>query len=211
MGYDASCTLRFDGSSSRGTAWLEHKDLVFRGSRRLSIPLASITEASAADGVLSVRFDGRQAEFVVGDCAAKWAARITNPPSRLDKLGIKAGMTVLVIGPVEAAFVPEAEARGARIATRVGPASAADLVFYAANDRKALERLVELKKMILPAGAVWVVRPKGQKAITEADTMSAGKRAGLVDVKVVSFSDTHTAEKFVIPVAKRPKTRSAKS
>ena len=35
--------------------------------------------------------------------------------------------------------------------------------------------------------------------------MSAGKRAGLVDVKVVSFSDTHTAEKFVIPV------RSARS
>ena len=34
--------------------------------------------------------------------------------------------------------------------------------------------------------------------------MAAGKRAGLVDVKVVSFSDTLTAEKFVIPVAKRP-------
>jgi hypothetical protein len=29
--------------------------------------------------------------------------------------------------------------------------------------------------------------------------MAAGKTAGLVDVKVVSFSETHTAEKFVIP------------
>jgi hypothetical protein len=29
--------------------------------------------------------------------------------------------------------------------------------------------------------------------------MTAGKLAGLVDVKVVSFSATHTAEKFVIP------------
>ena len=29
--------------------------------------------------------------------------------------------------------------------------------------------------------------------------MAAGKQAGLVDVKVVSFSPTHTAEKFVIP------------
>ncbi len=37
--------------------------------------------------------------------------------------------------------------------------------------------------------------------------MAAGKRAGLVDVKVVSFSDTHTAEKFVIPVAKRRSER----
>ena len=33
--------------------------------------------------------------------------------------------------------------------------------------------------------------------------MAAGKRAGLVDVKVVSFSETVTAEKFVIPVARR--------
>jgi hypothetical protein len=33
--------------------------------------------------------------------------------------------------------------------------------------------------------------------------MKAGKDAGLVDVKVVRFSDTHTAEKFVIPVTAR--------
>ena len=60
-----------------------------------------------------------------------------------------------------------------------------------------------LSKQIEPDGAVWVVRPKGSPDITEAETMAAGKRAGLVDVKVVSFSETHTAEKFVIPVAKR--------
>ena len=210
MGYDASCTLRFEGTSSRGTAWLEHKDLVFRGTRRLSIPLASITNATAAGGVLTVRFDGQHAEFVVGDCAGKWAARITSPPSRLDKLGIKAAMTVVVLGSVEPSFVPEVEARGARVSKRA-PAAGADLLFYAAADRTALDRLAELKTLIAPAGAIWVVRPKGQKAITESDTMSAGKRAGLVDVKVVSFSDTHTAEKFVIPVAKRPKTKAPKT
>ena len=48
-----------------------------------------------------------------------------------------------------------------------------------------------------------MIRPKGTKAITEAATMAAGKAAGLVDVKVVKFSETHTAEKFVIPVAAR--------
>ncbi|MFL6248779.1 MAG: hypothetical protein ACJ74H_22330 [Thermoanaerobaculia bacterium] len=34
--------------------------------------------------------------------------------------------------------------------------------------------------------------------------IAAGKAAGLVDVKVVRFSDTHTAEKFVIPLKSRP-------
>ena len=48
-----------------------------------------------------------------------------------------------------------------------------------------------------------MIRPKGSSAISESEVMSAGKRAGLVDVKVVSFSKTHTAEKFVIPRADR--------
>ena len=54
-----------------------------------------------------------------------------------------------------------------------------------------------------PDGAIWVVRPKGRQEITEQDTMAAGKAAGLVDVKVVGFSETHTAEKFVVPLARR--------
>jgi hypothetical protein len=210
MGYDAACTLRIDGATSRGTAWLEHKDLVFRGPTRLSIPLTSITSARAADGVLSVRFDGRHAEFVIGDAAPKWAARITNPPSRLDKLGVKSGMSVVVIGSLDGSFIAELEARGARVARRTSKGGC-DALFYAVDDRGALERLGELKNNITPAGALWVVRPKGQKTITESDTMAAGKRAGLVDVKVVSFSDTLTAEKFVIPLGKRPKSASPKS
>jgi len=56
---------------------------------------------------------------------------------------------------------------------------------------------------IRPDGAVWTIRPKGKGGISENDTMAAGKRAGLVDVKVASFSETQTAEKFVIPVARR--------
>ena len=39
--------------------------------------------------------------------------------------------------------------------------------------------------------------------ITEMEVMKAGKAAGLVDVKVVRYSDTHTAEKYVIPLRLR--------
>ena len=41
--------------------------------------------------------------------------------------------------------------------------------------------------------------------------MRAGQDAGLVDVKVVSFSEVLTAEKFVIPVAKRAAHRPSSS
>jgi hypothetical protein len=208
MGYDARCTLTFEGKTSRGTAWLEHKDLVFRGPARLAIPLASITSATARDGALHVRFGDRSATFTIGTAAEKWAARIMNPPSRLDKLGVKEGMSIAAIGIGDAAFLDEAERRGAKLIRSAPTASRpADMIFYGAAHRDALVRLAALKKVMHPNGAIWIVRPKGRAEITEAETMAAGKRAGLVDVKVVSFSDTHTAEKFVIPVAHRKAAR----
>jgi len=39
--------------------------------------------------------------------------------------------------------------------------------------------------------------------ITQSHVMAAGKAVGLVDTKTVSFSVTHTALKWVIPVARR--------
>ncbi len=206
MGYDATCTLTFDGKTTRGTALLEHKDLVFRGPVRLVIPLSTITKATARDGTLHLRFGGKSAELTIGSAAEKWAGRITNPPSRLDKLGVKAGMTVAVIGVSDDRFLAEVTARADKVARKTPPASRpVDLIFYGVEHRDALGRIESLVPLIQPDGAIWIVRPKGRKEITEAETMAGGKRAGLVDVKVVSFSETHTAEKFVIPVAKRPR------
>jgi hypothetical protein len=205
MGYDATCTLKIDGRSSKGKAWLEQKDLVFRGEDRLSIPLATITSAIARNGSLLVRFGERHAEFQIGDVAEKWARRITNPPSRLEKLGLKEGMTIAAVRIEDPVFLDEVRARSVTVTNSLrGTTRRFDAVFYGADHRDALERLKAVAKLIKVNGAVWVVRPKGRKEITEAETMAAGKRAGLVDVKVVSFSDTHTAEKFVIPVASRP-------
>lgn len=214
MGYDARCTLRFEGRTIAGTAWLEHKDLVFRGPERLAIPLASIATVQAAGDVLKVRFGQKHAEFEIGKDAAKWADRISNPPSRLDKLGIKSGQTVAVLNVDDEGFVGELKGRGA-VVKQPRPAAAAklqamDMIFFGATQTSALGHLAVLSGAIQPAGAIWVIRPKGQKSITEADTMAAGKRAGLVDVKVVSFSDSHTAEKFVIPVVNRTAATPAK-
>ena len=213
MGYDASCTLTFDGRTERGTAWLEHKELIFRGSHRLAIPLKDIIEARADGGTLHVGFGTKRAAFQIGDVAEKWAKRITNPPSRLEKLGIKPGMRVAVVGVSDGEFERELAACGAVVSRRApSGTSALDAVFYAAHKRADLPRLDSLARAIVASGAVWLLRPKGPSTalrggrpeITEADTMAAGKKAGLVDVKVVSFSDTYSAEKYVVPKSSRP-------
>lgn len=198
MGYDAPCTLRVGEGTIEGKAFLEQHDLVFRGPTRLAIPLKDITSAVARDGLLTVRYGRRTATFELGRVAGKWADRITNPPARLDKLGVKPGMTVLVAGTVHPDLLSEIASRGVRVVRRIPP-NGADLVFYGADRREALNRVGELKPGLKPNGALWVIRPKGSPAITESEVMASGKNAGFVDVKVVSFSATHTAEKFVIP------------
>ena len=71
------------------------------------------------------------------------------------------------------------------------------------RDRAAWSRLDQLTAAMRGAAALWIVYPKGQKRITENDVLSAGRKVGLKDVKVVGFSATHTALKFVIPLSKR--------
>jgi hypothetical protein len=198
MGYEAQCTLRLGSEVAKGKALLEQHDLIFRGPTRLAIPLKTIASAVANEGSLIVRFGKKTAIFDIGTVARRWADRITNPPSRLDKLGVKTGMTAVMVGERHDDLVRELESRGARV-VRAAQADGVDLVFYGASRRDMLDRLRVLKRSLKPNAALWVIRPKGTAAISESEVMAAGKKAGLVDVKVVSFSDTHTAEKFVIP------------
>src|SRR5271166_858538 len=78
-----------------------------------------------------------------------------------------------------------------------------DLIFWGANKTADLARVERLIPSLVRNGALWVVYPKGKQEITELQVLSAGRAAGLVDVKVVSFSATQTALKFVIPKARR--------
>jgi hypothetical protein len=125
---------------------------------------------------------------------------------RIDKLGVKPDHDVLLLGiEDDRSFLGELKARGARV--RTGGSGAADLIFATFRHRHDLRRLPALVPRLKADGALWTLRPKGSQDLTEAEMMRAGQDAGLVDVKVVSFSPTLTAEKFVIPVAKRARHR----
>jgi hypothetical protein len=115
-----------------------------------------------------------------------------------------------VINVEDERFLTELKARGAVLETRPG-AAGLDAIFFGIRDRRDLARVAAAARRLAPTGALWTIRAKGKAAVvTEAELMAAGKGAGLVDVKVVSFSPTHTAEKYVIPVARRARSpRSA--
>lgn len=202
MGLEANCTARFQKQTSVGKAHLEEKELVFRGDFRLKIPLKDVASAEAKRGSLTVKFSGGTAVFELGAQAEKWAFKIRYPRSLLDKLGVKPGARLSVLGVADKDFFRQMRERGADFAE--GRAlKDSDLIFFAAESKDALKKLKALESSLQPAGAIWVVYPKGQKHITELDVIAASKAAGLVDVKVVSFSETHTGLKLMIPRARR--------
>jgi hypothetical protein len=200
VGRQLACVARHAGRESAGRALLETDEVVFRGEFRLAVPRGRITRAAAADGWLELDFEGGPASLELGPDAVRWAREIANPKTVVDKLGVKPGQRVALVGPIDPDIERRLAERGAQL---VGAGAAAAHLFAAVETADDLAALPSLVPWIARDGAVWTIRRKGRRDLTEADVRAAGKAAGLVDVKVVRFSDSHTAEKFVIPVSAR--------
>ena len=132
----------------------------------------------------------------------------------LDKMGIRPGMRVAILGPLEDDDeVPDAEGTfRARLEERTTditdgrPKPDTDIVVLAADSTADLAQLADLRPSIFPTGAIWVVSRKGRAAtLRDVEVMAAGRANDLIDNKVVAFSARRTALRLVVPVALRPK------
>jgi hypothetical protein len=121
----------------------------------------------------------------------------------LDKLGVKPFHRISVIGVADEAFWAQLFDRAAdTVKGRLRKDS--DLIFFAADSLSELRQLARLKTYLVSNGAIWVVSLKGRQAkIKDVDVIAAAKAAGLVDNKVVAFSETHTSLRLVIPIDRR--------
>ncbi len=123
----------------------------------------------------------------------------------LDKLGVKPGLRVAVVGLHDPAFLTLLRERTSAVVSG-RPRGRCDIVFLAANEKRDLVKIKEAKGWIEPNGAIWVVRPKGRGTpIKDTELIEGGLAAGLVDNKIASFSDTHGAMRFVFRLRDRPK------
>src|SRR4051794_13182038 len=133
----------------------------------------------------------------------------------LDKLGVRPGMRVAIVGEVEDEDEP-AEPDGRfrdRLTARTSdvtvgaPAPDTDIVFLAADGQAELAELASIRPRLRSNGAIWVVSRKGRAAtLRDVEVIAAARAHDLIDNKVVAFSARRTALRLVIPVALRPRT-----
>jgi hypothetical protein len=202
VGRELVCKVSSGGKQASGKALLETSEIIFRGDVRLKIPFGSLRSVVARDGELHLKWSDGSAIFQLGDHAEKWAHKILHPKSTAEKLGIKTGLTISTFAIADGNVMKDLRATAASFSdTKVLRNS--DLIFFGAQKTAQLARVRKLASSVARAGALWIVYPKGKQEITQLQVIEAGRQAGLVDVKVVSFSASHTALKFVRPKAER--------
>jgi len=202
MGREILCRAKSGGKWHQGKALLETSEVIFRGDLRLKIPFASLKSVVARDGELHLKWASETAVFELGPQAEKWAHTILHPKSRVEKLGIKPGLKISAFRMPDDAVMKNAR-QAARSFADVEPLMDSDAIFFAASSEGELTGIRKLLPSLASNGALWIVYPKGRKEITELQVLNAGRAAGLYDIKVVSYSPTHTALKFVRPKDKR--------
>jgi len=112
----------------------------------------------------------------------------------MDKIGVKDGMRVAVMGIKDPTLSAELAEKGAQPVTELANL---DLLFYAADSAAALARIDALVPMLAEKGALWIVSRKGKAAtVKDVEVMAAAKAHGLIDNKVVAFSTTLTSLRF---------------
>lgn len=125
------------------------------------------------------------------------------------KLGIKEGMRLRLLGAPgdfdevlkAGGLVPDVKL----IRGRRGAPAHLNMLFAAKI--ADLDVLPKLRESMPQSGALWVCWPKKSSGVvsdvTEMGVMSAGKAAGLVDIKVCAVTDIWSGLKFVIRVKDR--------
>jgi hypothetical protein len=212
MGREARCAVQVHGNdhverAGEARVHLDTDELVVSGPAhsglRVRVPRAGIREVDADGGVVHVRWDDGTLALHLGPLATAWADALREPPKPvIDKLGVKAGMTVSAVGVHDDALVAQIRARAAALSIgTLAPAS--HVILLGVETPADLDAIATATGSLRPDGALWVLHPRGVRDVADTVIFDAGKSAGLVATKVARINATHTGEMLVRPKDRR--------
>jgi hypothetical protein len=202
LGREVRCSGIFNGASSEGQAQLETDFVLWRGEERAKIPFASLASVDVRDGWLHLKgADGSLALHLGSPESERWAQAILHPKTIVERMGLKAGMRVSLLGVDDPDFLRLVAAVGSDRSPRKRKDS--DAIVVRVERARDLQKTRGLESYIKRDGMIWVVSPKGKKNLNENHIYAHMRSLGLKDVKTARFSATHTANKFIIPKDRR--------
>ena len=191
MGLERNAVVRVDRERGDCKVLLEADGLILRGAIKRQIAPTSMTDLKAADGQLSFQANGESVRIELGDDAEKWLDRILNPRSRCQKLGVKVGQHVCLLGePEDGIAAAIEEITGTKPFTRLQ--NGLDLVLLFVEEPESLDQLKGVAAKLEDKGAVWVIFPKGRRDLAHEPVVAAGRKANLSLSKSMAFSDRLT-------------------
>jgi hypothetical protein len=121
-----------------------------------------------------------------------------------DKLGLKPGFAVRVVGKGDKALLARVREKTGR--KMISDGTLADVILYWPEAAEAITpTLTELRAAIVPNGGIWVLTAKkgcrsasGMEYLNQTDLIPLGLAAGLVDNKTCSVSENESGMRFVI-------------
>jgi hypothetical protein len=193
MGREASVRAIWDGESHDVKALLEGEGIILRGALRLNMLRDDIFDLGVEGDDLRVVGMGSVLVLTLGAReAALWEKKLRAPPPSLaSKLGLRAGMKVLVIGRADDPNLLEALAGCERV-SKAGDADLAIAVLATAAEVMSLVR----KRADSASIPVWCVFAKGGAEPGEKMIREALRGAGRKDNKSCSVSPELTAIRF---------------
>lgn len=173
MGIETTCRVETEAGAGDARVLLETEELVVRGALKTGIPFKSVQAAMV---------DGRKVPAREARCQAEHGGVLSGHRRPRPARRARRGGGDHLVGANQDKLGPDSPGveRDAGV-SRIAPAVAS----------------------LRPSGAIWMIHPKGREGVKDTAIFAAGREAGLVATTVAKFSESHTAEKLVIPVAKR--------
>ncbi|MBX3095891.1 MAG: hypothetical protein KF812_03435 [Fimbriimonadaceae bacterium] len=198
MGAERTCRIHLPDGEFEGWAHCGSGEISFRGEKSFRWKWTDLAHIESSNGALTIQRGDIEATLFLGEDAARWHHAILNPKSLIDKLGVKKGMAVTIGAGFDPDFRREVE-------DRIGCEGTApfDCAFISLTTNEDLPAVVECRSIIKTSGMIWTVWQKGRKEFGEGHIRNFALLNGLVDVKVVKFSEELSALKLVIPVKLR--------
>ena len=199
MGLETRCAVRVDDGNGRredvdAKVLLEGDALIVRGEARVRVARVDIERVTLRAGAITVSHRGGSVRLQLNDAAERWRDKLTDVPrTRVQKLGVQRGMRVSLRDVTDLQIDAELRSAGAHVVN--GNDTDVDLILMEVRTSRHLTALASVAAS-LGTSAVWVIHPNGATDIGDVEIFRAGKAAGLVASKTMSFAPGMSAERL---------------